>query len=167
MHPSQDQLNALGCAAQSGGDEIAFVECLGQGYLSVDEQELVECFQQSADVFGFGACIAGGHFLTPEQRVIVQCALHTGGEPISLTTCVGGQLTINELSKCISIGIGGRGCFGDNNTATALVSNAWRGVSEELGPGNASVAPARTPGYYSAWQSVWSWLLSMAFGNDS
>ncbi len=166
MQPSQEQINALGCVAQSGGDGIAFAECLGQNYLPLDEQDLIDCFQQNADIFGFGACIAGGRFLTPEQRVIAQCALHTGGEPISLTTCVGGQLTMNELSKCISIGIGGRGCFGDNNTATALVSSAWRGISHELGSNATSATATRTPGRNYPSQSAWSWLLSMIFGSD-
>ena len=166
MRPNQDQIDALGCVAQSGGDGIAFAECVGRNYLSFDDQELIDCFQQDDDIFSFGACIAGGRVLTPEQRVIVQCALHTGGEPISLTTCVSGQLTMNELSKCISIGIGGRGCFGDNNAATAFVSNAWRGVSHELGSGDASAATARTQGRNFSSQSAWSWLLSMVFGND-
>ena len=110
--------------------------------------------------------MAGRQTLTPEQQVIVQCALQTGGEPISLTTCVGGQLTMNELSKCLSIGIGGRGCFGDNNTATAFVNNAWRGVRSGLGSNDSSAAAGRNPGGNSASQPVWSWLLDMAFGDD-
>ena len=166
VQPNRDQFNALGCVAQSGGDEVEFAECLGQNYLSLDEQGLIDCYQQSDDVFGFGACMAGRQTLTPEQQVIVQCALQTGGEPISLTTCVGGQLTMNELSKCLSIGIGGRGCFGDNNTATAFVSNAWRGVRSGLGSNNTSTVAGRNPGRNSASQPVWSWLLDMAFGND-
>ena len=163
---SQAQVNAVSCASQSGGDGIAFAECLGQNYVSIDEQRAFDCYQQNDDVFGFGACMAGGRFLTPEQQVVMQCALQTGGEPISLTTCVGGQLTMNELSKCLSIGIGGRGCFGDNNTATALVSNAWQGITQGLGPNNTGITAMRNMGRDFFSQPVWSWLLGMAFDND-
>ncbi len=166
VHLSQDQANAVSCASQNGGDGVAIAECLGRTYLGSDEQRAIECLQQDTDVFGFGACIAGGRYLTPEQQVLVQCALQTGGEPISLTTCVGGQLTMNELSKCLSIGIGGRGCFGDNNTATAFVSNAWRGITYGSGPNNTGVAAVRNMGHNSSSQSVWSWLLGMAFNDD-
>ncbi len=163
---SQGQAKAVGCASQSGGDGIAFAECLGQDLFSFDEQKAFDCYQQSDDVFGFGACVAGGRFLTPEQQVVATCALQTGGEPISLTTCVGGQLAMNELSKCLSIGIGGRGCFGDGNTATALVSNAWRGLAYGLGASNTGAAAMRGKEPDGSPQSFWSWLQSLALEDD-
>ncbi len=163
MSPKEQEITS--CYDQSG-TLIDFAECLGQNYLPLDQQSLVDCLQQDDDAFNFAACVAGQRVLTREQQVVMQCALQTGGEPISLTTCVGGQLTINELSKCLSIGIGGRGCFGDNNTATALVSEAWRGVSQGLGSANTATTAARPPGREPAAQPIWPWLLSMVWGND-
>jgi hypothetical protein len=50
--------------------------------------------------------------------------------------CVGTQLTLNELQKCMDEGIGGSGCFGDNNDAVKFVNNAWKDVTEGPGPNN-------------------------------
>ena len=50
--------------------------------------------------------------------------------------CVGTTLTLNELQKCLTSGIGGSGCFGDNNTAVKFVTNAFKDVTEGPGPSN-------------------------------
>jgi hypothetical protein len=61
-----------------------------------------------------GVC-AVGPSLAPEQQVFVSYAIETGAQPVAYAVCVGGQLTLNELDKCLGRGIGGDGCFGKNN----------------------------------------------------
>jgi hypothetical protein len=82
-----------------------------------------------------GVCAVGSN-LTPEQQVFATCAISTGGQPYAFAGCVGTQLTLNELQKCLTQGIGGSGCFGDNNTAVKFVSNAFKDVTEGPGPSN-------------------------------
>ena len=85
-----------------------------------------------------GVCVAGPR-LTPEQRVFVRCAVSTSGEPWSMALCVGGQDTVNELTKCINVGFGSNGCFGPGNTVVQFVQNAWKDVTVGPGPGNEMV----------------------------
>jgi hypothetical protein len=82
-----------------------------------------------------GVCAAGSN-LTSEQQVFLECAMSTGGQPYAFAGCVGTQLTINELHKCIEQGAGGDGCFGKNNEAVKRVSDAWKYVTEGPGPSN-------------------------------
>lgn len=82
-----------------------------------------------------GVCAAGGG-LTPEQQVLVQCAITSGGQPYVMAGCVGTQLTANEIQKCFDQGIGGRGCFGDNNTAVIFIKNYWQDVTRGPGENN-------------------------------
>jgi len=55
---------------------------------------------------------------------------------VAYAACVGGQLTLNELDKCLERGIGGDGCFGKGNTAVQFVQNAWKDVTQGPGKGN-------------------------------
>jgi hypothetical protein len=66
----------------------------------------------------------------------VQCAISSGGQPYAFAGCVGTQLTVNELDKCMTQGIGGRGCFGDNNTLIKYYKNQWKDVTKGPGPSN-------------------------------
>jgi hypothetical protein len=91
--------------------------------------------QNKGSYVQMGVCAAGSN-LTSEQQVYVQCAASTGGQPYAFAGCVGTQLTLNELQKCLDSGIGGRGCFGDNNAVVKLVKNAWKDVTEGTGPSN-------------------------------
>ena len=45
---------------------------------------------------------AVGNNLTSGQQVFVSCAVSTGGQPYAFAGCVGTQLTLNELDKCIT-----------------------------------------------------------------
>lgn len=71
-----------------------------------------------------------------EQEVFAGCAVSTGGQPYAFAGCVGSQLTKMELQKCFTHGIGGSGCFGQNNTVVKFVNNAWKDVTEGPGPSN-------------------------------
>lgn len=53
--------------------------------------------------------------------------------------CVAGRLTVDELNKCFSDGIGGRGCFGDNNTLVRLIRSNMQAAQRESNPTNAAI----------------------------
>jgi hypothetical protein len=117
------------CAQQSGGNLQAAALCAGRQFLDPESQRLAGCVASNPTNFWGAAICAGGRDMTPEQQVFANCAVATGIQPYAMAGCVGGQLTTNELQKCLTIGIGGRGCFGDNNTITRAVRDAWKGIS--------------------------------------
>jgi len=89
------------------------------GNLSKEQQIALRCAVESgADVAQFGGCAAANMFslqLNPEQQIAVQCVVGTGGQPYAAAGCIASRLTLRELTKCLSDGIGGSGCFGDSN----------------------------------------------------
>lgn len=124
------------CIADNLNDYKAGGLCLIESRIPKDQRRIVGCVLQNQQSYvAMGICAAGVS-MTPEQQVFVQCASTTGGEPMSFAGCVGTALTVNELQKCLDEGIGGSGCFGDNNTAVRLVQNAWKDVTDGPGPSN-------------------------------
>lgn len=124
------------CAAQYQNDYRAAGLCMAGTQLSPEQQRIANCvIQNRGSYVQMGVCAAGNN-LTPEQQAFASCAISTGGQPYAFAACVGTQLTVNELNKCLSQGIGGNGCFGDNNTAVKFVKNAWKDVTEGPGPSN-------------------------------
>jgi hypothetical protein len=110
--------------------------CAASGQLSPEQARLAGCVLNNRGSYAqMGVCAVGAN-LTPEQQVFVECAIQTGGNPYAYAGCVGGRLTLNELDKCLTDGIGGRGCFGENNTLVKTVSNAFKDVTEGPGPSN-------------------------------
>lgn len=81
----------------------------------------VNCVRQQAQqanalAWSVAGCAAGGALnLNPELTVAMECAMSSGGEPMTFAGCAGGRLTVMELNKCFTIGVGGNGCFADNN----------------------------------------------------
>jgi hypothetical protein len=80
----------------------------------------------------------------PQPEGVITMPLSLGqrtrhAKPISRTSpalasnafagCVGGQLTTTELQKCLALGIGGAGCFGNNNAIVKAIGDAWKGVA--------------------------------------
>lgn len=127
----------LNCAANSGGDAASFATCsagrLLGGRMSKEQEVALKCAAQSgADATSWAAC-AGANMinlqLNPEQQIAVQCVVSTGGQPYAAAGCMASRLTARELTKCLSDGIGGRGCFGDNNDLVGR--NGW--VRRSLG----------------------------------
>lgn len=111
--------------------------CLLGTRMSSRDARILRCVTQNASSYvAMGICAAAGSRLTPEQQIFVGCMASTGGEPYSFAGCFAGQLTVNELNKCLSQGIGGNGCFGDNNFIVKSVRNAWKDVTEGPGPNN-------------------------------
>jgi hypothetical protein len=113
----------LSCAANANGDNGAFAGCAANtllaGKLSREQEVAVRCAVESGgDPSQFGGCAAANMFglqLNPEQQVAVQCIVGTGGTPPAAAGCIASRLTLRELTKCFSDGVGGRGCFGDSN----------------------------------------------------
>jgi hypothetical protein len=121
----------LNCATSSEGDSSTFAACsatkIFDGQLSREQTIALKCAAQSqGDSTGFAACAGANMFnlqLNPEQQIAVQCVVSTGGQPYAAAGCIASRLTARELSKCLTDGIGGRGCFGDNNDLVGR--NGW------------------------------------------
>lgn len=113
----------LACAANAGGESSKFAACaanklLGSN-LSREQQVALRCAAESGgDIGAFGGCAAASMFnmqLNPEQQIAVQCVVGTGGNPPAAAGCMASRLTLRELTKCLTDGVGGKGCFGDTN----------------------------------------------------
>ena len=120
LNPQQKKV--LNCAIDNDTGSSAFVGCTAKALygdkLNPEARAAVDCAVQSdGDAQQFGACAANKFFhlnLNPEQQIAVQCVLASGGQPYAAAGCTASKLTLRELEKC-SEGIGGDGCFGDNN----------------------------------------------------
>ncbi|AIV53553.1 hypothetical protein Y603_4983 [Burkholderia pseudomallei MSHR1153] len=121
----------LGCAASASGDMTKFASCsagplLGNN-LSREQQVAIQCAAEShGDAGGWAACAGANMFnlqLNPEQQIAVQCVVQTGGQPYAAAGCMASRLTMRELSKCLTDGVGGDGCFGDSNDLVGR--NGW------------------------------------------
>jgi hypothetical protein len=77
--------------------------------------------------------------MNEEWRIAAECAVSTGGEPISFASCTAGRLTVQELTKCFNnpkaIGEEG-GCFGPNNTIIKYYTNAFHDLTQGPGENN-------------------------------
>lgn len=132
---SSEQRRIIECVANNRGYADAGM-CIASGQLNNEQRRIVGCVVNNRNSYvGMGVC-AAGRDMTPEQQVFVQCAVSTGGEPYSFVGCVGTQLTTIELDKCFTRGVGGSGCFGDNNSIVSAVKNAWKDVTKGPGPSN-------------------------------
>ena len=120
---SQDQQAVLSCASNSDGDQAKFAGCAANkllgSKLSKEQQIAVQCAANSGgDPTGMATCAGANLFnlqLNPEQQIAVQCVVSTGGMPYAAAGCMASRLTARELTKCLTEGVGGKGCFGDSN----------------------------------------------------
>jgi hypothetical protein len=130
------QLSTLGlhvakCAQRHGGDTRAIAGCVGLPALQPEAQRLAACVAVNPQNFWGAALCAGGHELTPDQEVFANCAVTTGLQPRALAVCIGGQVTLDELHKCLTVAVARDKCFGDTDEITLLVCNAWRGIGAD------------------------------------
>jgi hypothetical protein len=133
---SPEQRRVINCVANNRQSYMAMGVCATGGQLTPEQRRIAGCVMNNrGNYIQMGVCAAGPQ-MTPEQQVFASCAIQTGMQPYAFAGCVGTQLTVNELQKCIDQGIGGSGCFGDNNTAVKTVRNAWKDVTE--GPGHSN-----------------------------
>ena len=131
-----EQRRVYDCVAENYNSYAKAGLCAAGDQLSPEQKRIAGCVLNNKGIYmQMGVCAVGSN-LTPEQQVFASCAVSTGGQAYAFAGCVGTQLTMNELQKCMTDGIGGSGCFGDNNTAVKLVSNAWKDVTEGPGPSN-------------------------------
>lgn len=84
---------------------------------------------------GFAGQAAGAIGFNHEHQVAVECVTQFGVTHAG-AACVTARLTADELNKCFTHGVGGRGCFGDNNTLVAMVRHRMEGAARESGVAN-------------------------------
>ena len=127
----------LDCASNSGGDNSKFASCSANkllgGKLSREQQVAIQCAAEARGDISTAATCAGANMfkmqLNPEQQIAVQCVVSTGGQPYAAAGCMASRLTVRELTKCLTDGVGGDGCFGDSNDLVG--KNGW--VARNLG----------------------------------
>lgn len=125
----QAQNLGIQCAQQSQLNLGAFVSCAqNQIVLPHTAQIFVDCAGQSGgSAQGFEICLGNyalNNFLNPEQQIAAKCVAETKGQPYAAAACTATRLTLRELQKCATDGIGGpNGCFGDNNDLVG--GNGW------------------------------------------
>lgn len=139
------------CARQYGNNWNQYPVCMASGQFDEKTQLAVSCAQQnirngSADYWGMAACYAGPQFLNSvqpnaETMVAIECAMGSGGEPTTFVGCTSGRLMASELQKCLTDGIGGKGCFGDGNTITQAYNKVGKEIENAFGK-NSVVADA-------------------------
>jgi hypothetical protein len=122
-------LQIAGCAHRNKGDMRAIATRVGMPASPPEGQRLAVCVAANAQNFWGAALRAGGHELAPEQTVFANCAVATGRQPHGIVVCVSGQLTMNELQKCLTLAVGRDRCLGADNAVTQLVGDAWQGVA--------------------------------------
>ncbi|WP_156647753.1 DUF1036 domain-containing protein [Methylobacterium sp. Leaf87] len=136
---NSDQNHIYSCVASNLNDFTKAGICAASRYLNADQQKILSCvFNNKGDYLRMGVCAAANH-LTKEQQTFITCAVKTNAQPHAFAVCVGTKLTLDELDKCFTEGIGGHGCFGPNNSAVQFISNAWKDVTKGPGSGNEAV----------------------------
>ncbi|MBZ9857073.1 hypothetical protein LB566_25095 [Mesorhizobium sp. CA13] len=125
---------SLACALRAEGDKTALVACAAGAALPPDAARLVGCATSSQGATDFALCAAAPG-MNEEWRTAAQCAVQSGGEPISFAGCTAGRLTLRELTKCFKGKIG-EDCFGRNNTIVAGVRNALHDLTQGPGKNN-------------------------------
>ena len=115
---------AVACYQENGGDAQKIPLCMASQNFDPQTSRAAACVakqaqQGSASMWGVAGCAAGAALkLNPELTVAAECAMSSGGQPYVFAACTGGRLTVMELNKCFTVGVGGSGCFGENNEIT-------------------------------------------------
>lgn len=143
----ETEQKVLGCAASAGGDTAKFAACSASSVfgerLSKEQQIAVQCAAQSqGDPTGFATCAGANFFgmqLNPEQQIAVQCVVATGGTPPAAAGCMASRLVARELTKCLTDGVGGKGCFGDNNDLVGKNGFVGRTIGQIAGGPNSVI----------------------------
>ncbi|MDQ3206519.1 MAG: hypothetical protein M3Q40_08475 [Pseudomonadota bacterium] len=144
------------CYATHETNWNAYPICLAEGRVDPKVMNLVDCARQNfqagqqPNYWSLGACALGPTLwqqLNPntESTIAIECAMQTGGNPKAFAVCTGGRLLANELDKCLTHGIGDKGCFGKNNT----ISQAYQRIDDELAKALGKSNPA-----YTAWRAA-------------
>lgn len=130
------------CYAENGDNWSQYPLCMAQENMNADTARLLACVQKQANqgsvtFFGTATCYGVQSLrLTPEQQIAVECAMSSGGEPMTFAGCAGGQLTVRELNKCLMHGVGSHDCFGPNNEIVKALNNVGIDIGNQFGPNN-------------------------------
>lgn len=113
---------ALDCAVQTNYKPEEAAVCMVK--LPGDLGKAAQCFAQSGgDHYGAAVCgLAGG--MTVDQRIALQCAAQSRGEPTTFATCLVGQMTMKELAHCKGMSFGEGKCFNENNEFRKIFAQA-------------------------------------------
>jgi hypothetical protein len=118
---------SLECASSNGSTMTGFAGCMaGRNLPKIpgDVGKFVTCAAANGGVgLGTSSCMAGDK-LTPEQRILLQCASQAAGGP-SYAVCVGGMLAFKEFTQCRDRKIGSGPCFGENNEIRKFFRNVF------------------------------------------
>lgn len=136
---SPQQRRLANCITSNTEDYRAAGRCLLALRMSPQQAKIASCVMDNRGSYAqMGVCAFGDDLrLTPEQQAFLECAISSGGQPVSYAGCVGTRLTVNELQKCVNEGVGGpKGCFGKNNTVRQFYENQWKDVTRGPGPNN-------------------------------
>lgn len=140
---------AAACVVRANGDTSKMAECAAQALLPGEAGRLAGCLASSQGATSFALCAAAPS-MNEEWRIAAECAVSSGGEPISFVSCTGGRLTVRELIKCVNGEIG-KDCFGPNNTIRVyyettfndmkrLLSGDWKFENNDIVKGGEAVA---------------------------
>ena len=130
------------CYKQYGNDWRQYPVCMASGQFDEKTARALQCLQQNSQTgnfsyWGMAICYAGPQLgLNAEAVVAMECAMASGGEPLTFVGCTGGRLAMMELDKCLTVGVGDHGCFGKNNVFTTTINNIGAELGRELGPNN-------------------------------
>lgn len=124
----------IACVAGSRSDRARLAGCAAGVVLPPEATRLVGCASSSEGPTSFALCAAGPE-MNEEWRIAAECAVQSGGEPISFASCTAGRLTVRELTKCFA-GEVGKDCFGPNNTIVVAFSKAFSDVTKGPGKNN-------------------------------
>jgi hypothetical protein len=115
--------NSLECATSA--DWQAFAQCAAGKAgpkLPGDLGKLANCAAANGGAtLGTATCLVGGQ-LSPEQRILLQCATHSV-DATSFAICTGGSLALKEFAQCQHSKFGEDKCFGENNEIRKFFRN--------------------------------------------
>ena len=80
----------LSCAARAGGDTSKLVGCAATAVLPPDAARMVSCAANSTGATSFALC-AAGPAMNEEWRLVAECAVESGGNPIGTAGCAAGS----------------------------------------------------------------------------
>jgi hypothetical protein len=105
----------LGCLANANSDVSMVIACAASQHVPPEVARATVCAASSTGVTDFALCAVAPK-MNEEARIAAECAVSTGGEPLSFASCTAGRLTVRELTKCLQGEFGkDGGCFGPNN----------------------------------------------------
>ncbi|WP_157660545.1 hypothetical protein [Burkholderia ubonensis] len=78
--------------------------------------------------------MAGSIGFNHESQVSAECVAQYGVSYAG-AGCITARLTADELNKCLTVGVGGNGCFGNSNTLVSMIRANLDAAKRESGDG--------------------------------